>query len=171
MQAVRRLVQEHYYTIVMLLLVGGFAILLAELLMLGHTDGVQLVGVGATVAGLILTLAALFVRERAAMAVAVMLVLLSVTGLIGVREHLEQREADGAERAAIQQPQQAAFREIAYTQDDDDAPKATAPDGNARPDGDRDDNGGTPPPLAPLSLAGLSIMGAVTIVGASRKEA
>jgi len=28
----------------------------------------------------------------------------------------------------------------------------------------------TPPPLAPLSLAGLSLMGAVTVVGASRRD-
>lgn len=159
MGVLRRTVQAHYYTVVMLLLVGGFAMLLTELLMLAHTDGIQLVAVGATIAGMILTLAALFVRERAAMAVAVMLIMLSATGVIGVYEHLERRAGDGAEGAEAMvrlQPQQLAFQ-----QDDGDAPDAAKP---------ADDNGGTPPPLAPLSLAGLSIMGAVTILAVSRKE-
>lgn len=154
MQTIRQMVQEKYYNIMMLLLAGGFAMLLAELLMLEHTDGIQLVAVIATFTGLILTLAALFVQGRAATIVVVALLTLSATGLFGAYEHLENREGESAN---IQRQAQPSNQMIAYAQDNTDEAK-------------EDDEAGPPPPLAPLSLAGLSLVAAATVLGAPRKE-
>jgi len=154
MQTIRQMVQEKYYKIMMLLLAGGFAMLLAELLMLDHTDGIQLVAVFATVTGLILTLTAMFVQGRAATIVVVALLALSATGLFGAYEHLTNQEG---ERASIQLQPQLSNQLVAYYQDNTD--EAT-----------ESDAAGAPPPLAPLSLAGLSLVAAATMVGAPRKE-
>lgn len=161
MQAVRRFVQTQFFALMMLLLAGGFAMLLAELLWTEHTDGIQLVGVVASIAGIVLTLAALVVRARAAMILAVLLLLLSVTGLIGTYEHLEE---GGGEAGEAQRIDVAANRQIAFTDDDDDDAR--------REEGEREGEAGesVPPPLAPLSLAGLSIFGVLGILGAPSKE-
>jgi len=153
MQTVRRMVQEYYYTLMILLLAGGFAMLLAELLMLDHTDGIQLLAVVASVTGLIVTLAALFVRGRTATIVVAVLLALSATGLFGAYEHLENREA---QIASIQRQAQPGNQLIANYQEN----KSEADEEQASP----------PPPLAPLSLAGLSLVSAVTVFGAPRKE-
>ena len=168
MQAVYRAIEKHFYTILMLMLAGGFAILLTELLVTAHTDGIQLVAVVASVAGLVLVLAALFVRGRAAVTVAVLLFLLSATGLFGTYEHLESAGEEG-ERATIQSVESGGYQPVAFHQDDDDkAP--TASESSVRSERRPEGGAGTPPPLAPLSLAGLSLMGAVIIVGAPRKK-
>jgi hypothetical protein len=54
-------------------------------------------------------------------------------------------------------------QQIAFTDDDDDA----RPEGGERAG---EEGEAVPPPLAPLSLAGLSIFGALAILGAPRKE-
>jgi hypothetical protein len=151
MQTMRRMVQEHYYNLMLLLLAGGFAMLLAELLILEHTDGIQLVGVAASVIGLILVLAALFVHGRAATMLAAALVVLSATGLVGTYQHLANREGESAK---IQRQQE--YQAVAYFEDNEEST------GEAESE--------SPPPLAPLSLAGLSIVAAATMVGAPRKE-
>jgi hypothetical protein len=153
MQTVSRMVQDNYFKIMILLLAGGFAMLLAELLMLDHTDGIQLVAVVASVTGLIVTIAALFVRGRAATIVVAVLLALSATGLFGAYEHLENREA---ESAGIQGQAQPGNQLIADYQENE----SEADEGQASP----------PPPLAPLSLAGLSLVAAITVFGAPRKE-
>jgi len=153
MQNVRRMLQENYFTVMMLLLAGGFAMLLVELFMLDHTDGIQLVAVAASLSGLVLTLAALFVRGRAATTVAALLLVLSATGLFGAYEHLVNREGESANAQRLVQP---GNQPIAYYQDEE-----TPAEGEAA---------GPPPPLAPLSLAGLGVVAAATMLGAPRKD-
>ena len=163
MQAIRRFVQAQFFVLLMLMLAGGFAMLLAELLWTEHTDGIQLVGAIASVVGLVLTLAALVVRGRAAMTLAVLLLLLSVTGLIGTFEHLEE---GGEARGEAQRVGVAVNQQIAFTDDDDDRAAATQEGGER----EGEEGEAVPPPLAPLSLAGLSIFGVLAILGAPRKE-
>jgi len=151
MHIVQNAIQKYFYAVLMMLLAGGFAILLAELLITQHTDGIQLVAVVAASVGLLLVLAAFFVSGRSATTVAVLLLLLSVTGLLGTVQHLTSGDGDG-ERAIIQRFETGGYQPIAFALDDD---------------GDK----ATPPPLAPLSLAGLSLMGSVIVIGAPRKKA
>lgn len=101
----------------------------------------------------------LVVRGRAAMTVAVLLLLLSVTGLIGTFEHLEE---GGAARGEGQRVGVAVNQQVAFTDDDDDTARQ---EGGAGEEGEA-----VPPPLAPLSLAGLSIFGVLAILGAPHKE-
>lgn len=150
MQMVQNTMQKHSFAVLMMLLAGGFATLLAELLITQHTDGVQLVAVVAASVGLILVLAAVFVRGRAATTVAVLLLLLSVTGLLGTVQHLTSGDEEG-ERATLQRFETGGYQPIAFALDDD---------------GDK----AAPPPLAPLSLAGLSLMGSVIVLGTPRKQ-
>ena len=172
MQALGRWVQKSFFTLFMLMLAAGFGTLLAELLLTNHTDGIQLVAVVASVAGLVLILAALFVRGRMATGVAVLLLLLSVTGLIGTFEHLEGGEEAG-ERASVQRVEAVGNQQVALRLDDDEENEGAERDrgGQEASEGEEGESEGNPPPLAPLSLAGLSMMGALGIVGAGKREA
>lgn len=172
MQAFGRWVQKSFFTLFMLMLAAGFAILLAELLLTNHTDGIQLVAVVAAVAGLIFILAGLFVRGRAATVVAVLLLLLSVTGLIGTFEHLEEGGGEG-ERASVPRVEAVGNQQVSLRLDDDEENEGAERAGGEQEarEGEEGESEGNPPPLAPLSLAGLSMMGALGIVGAGKREA
>jgi hypothetical protein len=91
MSALEHWIQRHWAALLLWLLAGGFVMVLAELLLAAHTDGVQLVGVVASGVGLLLTLAALAVGRRARYTVAVLLLVLSVTGLLGTLQHFQAR--------------------------------------------------------------------------------
>jgi hypothetical protein len=169
-------IQQHFYTLLMLMLAGGFALLVAELLLTEHTDGIQLVAVAASVAGLLLTVAALVVRGRGAMVVAVLLLLLSATGVLGAYEHLESAQ----EESARHQPSEVTTQQVAFRADDDgdddgdDDAQQENSEGNEADkegaEGGEEEGEAAPPPLAPLSLVGLSLIGAMAVVGLSSKE-
>jgi hypothetical protein len=173
MQAVQRngigtFIHRHFYTLLMLMLAGGFAMLVAELLLTEHTDGIQLVAVAASVAGLLLTLAALFVRGRGAMMVAILLLLLSATGVLGAYEHFASAEEESARR----QPTEVNTQQVALRTDsvgDNDAAQENSEGAEADKEGGAEGEA-APPPLAPLSLVGLSWIGALAVVGLSNKE-
>lgn len=154
MSRIQTFIQEHFTNLLLLFVAGGFFMLVAELLLTHHTDGIQLVAVIASVAGLLFALVGLFSRGKASMALVVAFLLLSVTGVIGVLEHNEER---GDERKAVATVRVTRANNVANSR----ANFQQQP-------GFRREEGGTPPPLAPLSLAGLSLIGAVTLV--SRKE-
>jgi hypothetical protein len=118
MHALRSFVQPRFVPLLLLMIAGGYAVILAELMITNHTEGIQLVGVIASALGIVLALVGMFMRGGAATAVAVVLIVLSLSGVGGVINHASS-----------------------------------------------DDGGETvPPPLAPLSLAGLSLMGAVVVL-------
>lgn len=91
MDGLVRLVRERTLAILLLLLVGGFIMVILELVITGHTEGNQLVGVVASVLGAVLTAAAFFVNKRIAMWLAVALVVVSLSGLAGVGQHYLNR--------------------------------------------------------------------------------
>jgi len=127
MASLKRVVQQYFYSVLLLMTVGGFVMIAAELLLTSHTEGLQLVGVTAAVAGLILAVAALFLSGRQARNILVILfVVLSISGLVGVLQHAGARSGD-----------------------DDSAA----------------------PPLASLSLSGLALIGAVTLLGIAEPQA
>ena len=148
MSMIQTFVQRRSASLMLLLISGGYVMMLAELLLINHTKGPQLVGVIASSAGLLLTLIALFVSGKARNWVALLLVVLSVSGLLGTFKHNEALNAEPAAMAAtvnadgLNQP-------IAY--------RLQAAADVEGPGGDKS----AVPPLAPLSLAGFALMGAV----------
>lgn len=116
MTSLQSLSRRHLSLILLLLLLGGFAMLLAELLVTGHVEGIQNVAVIASAVGAAAVAAGLFVKGTVRHVVALLLLVLTISGLMGVRQHFE---STGRE---------------------------------------------TPPPLAPLSLSGLALMGAVVLL-------
>jgi hypothetical protein len=116
MRSLENLVRRNLVVILLVLLLGGFLMLLAELLLTGHVDGIQNVAVIASAIGAIGVAAGIFVKGTVRHVVAILLLVLTLSGLLGVRQHFEST---------------------------DDA---------------------SPPPLAPLSLSGLGLMGAVVLL-------
>ncbi len=143
MQKLQDWLQTRFYSVLMLLLVGGFLTLLAELVITDHLDGIQLVGVVASIAGTVLTLAALFVSSGARKVVAVLLLLLSVSGVMGAYQHYENRS--GGEEAMRPASLARVYQPAGFQLQEDEGEEA----GGAS----------APPPLAPLSLAGLMLDG------------
>lgn len=163
MNMLQNFVQRRYVPVMLLLIIGGFVMLLVELLMLDHTEGIQLVAVMATGMGLLLALAALLAPAKWRNGVAILFVLLSVTGLIGSYEHVEEG-AEEEEEAHLVMPttENNANLNIAY-------PAQAAKEGEEEGEEGEEEGEDVPPPLAPLSLAGFALMGAVTTL-AKREE-
>ncbi|BAS29317.1 hypothetical protein [Limnochorda pilosa] len=155
---------------VLVLVGGGFLVLFLELILTGHTEGVQLVGVVGSLAGLLLSLAGLKLSGRGPLRVAALMLLLGLTGLAGTFLHAEER-LDGSERAgrpgvlAAQSLSGAAAAEEVRAGERDgrarlgemDAREPYEPEAAEA----RERRGSVPPPLAPLSLSGLALLGAV----------
>ena len=153
---------QHRDTLLLLLLAGGFVVVLGELVLYQHWDSTQLIGFSATVVGLLAVLVGIFVKGTLRTVIGLLLVVLSLSGLIGAREHLEEGgEAMSPRPALVQQSTLAGAQEIAYR------PGALAQEG----EGEGGEGGGetVPPPLAPLSLSGLALMGAVILL--AKKDA
>ena len=155
-------------TILLLLLAGGFAVVLGELVLYQHWEGTQLIGFGATVVGMLAVLAGIFVKGTLRTVIGLLLVVLSISGLIGAREHLEaaKGEAMSPRPALVQQSTLAGAQEIAYR------PGGLAQEEEEEGEEGEGGEGGeeVPPPLAPLSLSGLELMGAVILL-AKKEEA
>lgn len=155
MSQVQAFVQKQFTNLLLLFVTGGFLMLVAELFLTGHTRGIQLVAVVASVAGVVLGLAGLLTRGKMSNIVAIAFLLLALTGLLGVSEHLEESEG---EREGV------ATAQVVRTNNTTNTPVNFRQEDEFQPGGRRN----APPPLAPLSLAGLSLLGTVTLVG--RKE-
>lgn len=160
MSMIQTFVQRRSASLMLLLISGGYVMLLAELLLINHMKGPQMVGVIASSAGLLFTLIALFVSGKTRNWVALLLVVLSVSGLLGTFKH---NEALNAEPAAMAAPVNATVNADSLNQPIADRRQA-APDAEG-PGGEQS----AVPPLAPLSLAGFALMGAVATL--SKREA
>ena len=121
MSGLKGLARRHLFTLLLLLLAGGFAVILGELVLYQHWEGTQLVGLTVTIVGMVAVAAGLFVKGTIRSVLAILLLVLSVAGLLGVRQHSES---------------------AANAQNKEDA---------------------VPPPLAPLGVSGLSLMGSVLL--------
>lgn len=153
--------------ILLLLLAGGFAVVLGELVLYQHWEGTQLIGFSATVVGLLVVLIGIFVKGALRTVIGLLLVVLSLSGLLGAREHLEASggEAMSPRPALVQQSTLSGSQEVAYR------PGALAQEEEGEEGESREGGGETvPPPLAPLSLSGLALMGAVILL-AKKDEA
>lgn len=152
MQKLENMVRRNFIAILLLLLLGGFITLLAELLITSHSDGIQNVAIVASVVGAIAVLAGLFVKGRARHVVALLLLVLSISGLLGMRQHAE------AASEAYTAPALATIAEGYQTI----AAQAGTVESAPQQGGPREES--APPPLAPLSLSGLALMGVVVLL-------
>ena len=157
-KSLQTVVQRHVWSLLMLLIAGAFALLLVELIVTEHTDGIQLVGVGASAIGLILAGLSLVAPSSWRRVLAVLFLALSLTGVIGVVEHQEARNKDRREAALVAPSGNTTVRIAQGRQEGGGRGERFA-----RPDGGES----APPPLAPLSLAGASLMAAVLLLGRS----
>lgn len=161
MTSLRRVVQQYFYTILLLMAAGGFVMLVIELLITNHTDGIQLAGVIASAIGLILAVAALFLTSlQARNILAILFIVLSVSGLIGVLQHFNARGEEG--ETALNVAGAASYQPVSLRSEDDDENP-----GEAR----GDESEAVPPPLAPLGLSGLALLGAITLLGILEPQA
>ena len=135
-------VRAHLPELVLVGAAGGFAGTFAELLLTDHSEGTQAIPVIAAGIGAVLCLIGLLVRSRIMLrTLAIGLLLLSITGPVGVFLHA------GGEADASEAPLSA--ENVPALDDEDD-------------DEDDDDEG--VPPLAPLALSGLGLLGAAGIL-------
>lgn len=132
---------------------GAFAVLLAELIILEHADGIQLIAPSIAAAGMVLCLAVVLLRGRLALPIAVLFVVLSFGGVFGFFRHLDERE-DGLSLLAVPV---AEARDQAHPG----GPLAINRDNDDDRDDDDDDD---PPPLAPLGLTGTAMLSALAAI-------
>jgi len=137
------LIRSHLPELVLVGAGGGFAITFVELLVSDHGEGTQAIGLIAAGIGAALCLIGLLVRSRIILrTLAIGLLLLSISGPVGVFLHAGgEVEASEAPSAIEDGP--------ALNGDEDD-------------DDDDDDEG--VPPLAPLGLSGLALLGAAGVL-------
>lgn len=142
-------IADYLPQVVLLANAVAFGLLLAELLITEHTDGIQIVAPATAFVGIVLCLVALALPSRLRTIPAVLLVALSVSGIIGFVQHMEGEEDEGS--GAIQSRSD---------EDDDEADERDE-------DGEDDD----PPPLAPLGLSGTALLGAIAALATpSRRD-
>ncbi len=192
MKSLQATVRRYLTPILLLLLAGGYLVVLGELYLYQHWQGTQLIGFSATVIGLVAILLGLFAKRGLRMGLAVVLAVVSLSGLIGTYEHFESRTEEGGEaaRPSLTQTATQAAPQAAQTTAAANMTVAYRPGANERlgtqeggegnegaeageagesgeggEAGERGEGGGEqPPPLAPLSLAGLSLMGAAVLL-------
>lgn len=148
-------VQARFPQLVLGLVAGGFVLTLVELLWMHHTEELQLIAVGATALGALFCLAGLWVRGRAATVLAGTLGLVALTGLVGTYMHYEEANEHAS----------APGRAVAWLQSQTFA-WADSEKGEA---GEKHDEEEGLPPLAPLSVSGLAMLGALAVL--ARPEA
>lgn len=180
MTSLQATVRRNLLPLLLLLLAGGYLVVLIELFLYRHWEGAQLIGFAATAIGLLAVLLGLFAKGGLRIGLAALLAIVSISGLIGTYEHFESRSEGGeAARPVLAQASAGAnqvvvYRPAADTQsmaaqegDEEGEGGEAAAAGEAGEGGEREGGEGgeeAPPPLAPLSLAGLSLMGAAVLL-------
>ena len=141
-------VRRRFHPLLMGMLAAGFLLLLLELISYSHFEGLQLVGTGAVVLGLIGALLGIGANGGLRRGLIYLFVILALTGLLGEWEHNEDRlRGQGAQSGQSAPPQGT----------------------NRQQGGPRGPRQRTPPPiLAPLSVTGLCLFGAVILL--SRRD-
>ncbi len=143
--------QERFPEMVGVMVVGGFALTLGELLLMGHTEKIQTLAVVMTAVGMLATLVGL-VAPRFRKLLAGLLIVVAAGGLFGTYEHFEEA-AEHREKAARQELERAS--------------QGLAVEAHAGEKRERKEKQGIPP-LAPLSLSGLALLGSLGLVASKR---
>lgn len=165
MQSVQNFVQKNLFSLLLLVTAGGFAMLLVELILMGHTAGTQLVAIATSAIGLILALMGIIAKGSFRYLLVVLFLALSASGLYGTLEHTEGREHRAQEVQGLT---------ITVTGEHEESEKAEA-DHNSKPAADEegedlgdelvDEFTQFPPLLSPLGLSGFAALGAIILLG------
>jgi hypothetical protein len=155
--------------VLLLLLAGGYLVIVGELVLYRHWDGLQLIGFAASIVGLLAVLLGLFAKGGLRVGLAILLAVLSLSGVIGAFEHYESLlEGGEAVQPALAQASADATLLVAHQPGAVENLVLQEDEEGERESSERDEGGEggeeTPPPLAPLSLAGLSLMGAAVLL-------
>lgn len=148
-------VRGRFYPLLMGMLAAGFLLLLLELIGYRHFGGLQLVGTGAVILGLVAALLGIGAKGGLRRGLIYLFLVLALTGLLGEWEHNEDRFGEERRPQAGQS-----------TQEGQDSPQQGDGDQQSGPGGSEER---TPPPiLAPLSVSGLCLFGAIVLL--SRRD-
>lgn len=146
--------QERFPEVVGVLVIGGLALTLAELLLMGHTEKKQMLGVVMTAVAMGLTGVGLLVGPAIRKVLAIALLVVAAGGIYGVVEHLEEA-AEHREKAQAKES-----RVVVQLVDFD--------EGDRERKGEHEEEEHGPPPLAPLSVTGLALMGSLGLMASRR---
>lgn len=138
--------------ILLVLVGGGFLMIMIELLMTEHFNGAQQVGFFAALFGLALTAHSVIAKPKTQSYLAILFLCLALFGFIGVFEHYGTRKA----KEILNMMQATTLN----------SPDAAGGEGRPRII--------SPPLLAPLSLSGLALLGVVALLAGQetvRKDA
>ena len=142
------LIRRNTTALYLIALALGFAMVLVELALIGHVRGSQLIAVIACVVGIVLSLTALVPRRGLRRIITALFVVLALTGAYGFIEHMQGRSERAGEVAdAASAASDRVVREAL------------------------DSFAANPPTLSPLALSGLSLLGALTLLGAEAAPA
>lgn len=185
-------IQTMFPTAVLLVLAGGFALNLAELLLMHHGHGKQAIALWATGLGTALSLVGLFAKGKLRDAVVLGFLAVMATGVLGTVFHLKGDEEEEGERHALMLIAPAHAETTASTsplaqgeedeEEEEDEKSETAAFGESEASGSMlavaAERGGRgeheeeegeegedhAPPLAPLGITGLALLGALAVV-------
>lgn len=141
-------IQRRWYTLMMLIIGVGFVTLIIELLGYQHWEGFQLIGLSAIAIGAIVSFVAIGASASLRKTLGLVFLVLALVGLIGTVLHNGKRLTGQAADMPV--------------------PPPAAADGQAPAPGEGPEGGRLrmpPPPLAPLSMSGFCILGAVVVLG------
>lgn len=146
-------VRQRFFPLIMGMLAVGFLLLLGELIGYKHFEGIQWVGTGAVIIGLLAALLGIGARGGLRKGLIYLFLVLALTGLLGEWEHNEDRlRGESGPQGAGQQTD--------VGQGDGD--QQSGPGGSEE---------GIPPPiLAPLSVSGLCLFGAIMLLARRDQE-
>jgi len=148
-------IRENFPAVVLAMVAGGFALTVVELLMMHHTEGKQLIGVAATGVGALLALVGIWAKGGAKTLLVGTFAVLALSGVFGMVEHLEGEEEE-REGFRWQQPAQAWLTSHTVAFADEERHE------REEEEGEKGEHG--PPPLAPLSVTGLALLGAAALI-------
>ncbi|MNK89777.1 hypothetical protein D3C87_1097970 [compost metagenome] len=135
--------QERFPELVGLMVAGGFALTLGELFLMGHTEKTQLIGIGMSGVGLLLAVAGAVTAPRFRKVLVGLWIGVAASGLFGAYEHVEEAQ-EHREKAVLEA-------------------QAIAAAGGDVDDHEKGESHG-PPPMAPLSVTGLAMLGGLGLL-------
>lgn len=164
--------RKHFVTLLLLFIAGGFTVILGELLITSHTDGLQMIGVTAAALGVIIAVMGIFAVGKLRTFTVIMMFVIALCGLVGTGIHIANGGNDGerfgpppagftGEQGVVAQPQPSGESDSAQAPAGAQGQQFQGFQDGQRPMGRPH---GTPPPLAPLSLCGLALMAAVVML-------
>lgn len=133
--------QERFPQVVGVMVAGGFALTVGELLLMNHTEKAQLIGVAMSGVGMVAALLGVVTPHRFRKLLVALLIVVAGSGLFGVYEHFEE----------AQEHREKAQKEYAAA-----LARGEEPDSKAKKQ--------DPPPVAPLSVTGLAMLGGLGLL-------